>query len=149
MGIQETNCTDMIAEILSLCERREGAVVTLGLVQPSFVYLLPAGSFLDGLPKCCKPALSRTLVSRRLDCLIDRSVAFPFRTHPRGLHRGVQAGPAACFDYGYILCEMSANQSLDLLDDAVSGLVRNGSREMRNPREPNCEVDVRETELIT
>lgn len=147
MGIQEANCTDTVPEISLLCKRGEGAAVALGLVQPSFVYLLPAGSFLDGLPKCREPALSRALVSRRLDCLVDRSVAFSFGT--RELHGGVQAGSTACLDDGDIFREVGTDQNLDLLDDAVSGLVRKGSRDMRNPRKPNCEVDIRKTELIT
>jgi hypothetical protein len=118
-------------------------------VEPSFVYLLPTRSFFDCLPKCCQLALLQALVGRRLDGLGDRSTRFPIRTHSRECDCRTKAGPAASFNNRYIFDELDANKVSNLLDDGVSILIRKGSGEMRDPRKPNCEVDVRKAELIT
>ena len=44
---------------------------------------------------------------------------------------------------------MGTNENLDLPNDSVPSFIRKGPREVRDSREPNRKVDVRETELIT
>lgn len=119
-------------------------------MQSSFVYLLPTRSLLDGLPECRQLALLQALVGRRLDGLIGgHSVGFPIRTHPREFNGGTHASPAACFGDRYIFDEFGTNQTFNLFNDAVSIFARKGAGEMRDPRKPYREVDIREAELIT